>query len=324
MRIAKARRFGRAVAGAGAARQSGKSAHYAAGRDFAEGGTAGVGDINGAVPVRRHGPGIAKLGVVPRAVVGSGIAGQSGEGADLSGGGNFANRAVGHLGDIDIAQPVNCNSKGRPEPRHARRLVVQIVQAAVAARQPGQRRHRAERADFADGVVAGIGDIKVARQIRRHARRARGNGRSVPAPSWLPATPGCPAKMVTVQRDAVAGFVAGGAGWVRHERVGRRDRRFVVTTTGAGFDAGGGGFGAMGVGFVSTARGKIFLSLTGVREFKTYQPAAASAARPTTNPSKGGTFRTCRNPPRTNPRGPTGALPCLIRCKSASTSLMSA
>jgi hypothetical protein len=119
MRIGKARLTSDAVAGAGIARQAREGTDRAGGRDFPNGGTARVRDINRPVPVRRHAPRIAELGVVSHAVVGSRIARQAGEGAGLSGGEILPNRAVGHLGDIHIAQSVNCNSKGRPEPRRA-------------------------------------------------------------------------------------------------------------------------------------------------------------------------------------------------------------
>ena len=79
--------------------------------------------------------------------------------------GDLANRAVGGVGDVDIARRVDCQVQRRSEARGG----PGGIGRAPRARRTGKRGDGARRRDLADGAVAGVGDVEVAVLVARHA-----------------------------------------------------------------------------------------------------------------------------------------------------------
>ncbi len=89
----------------------------------------------------------------------------SGEAVRVAGGGALANAVVAGIGNIEFARPVYRHAIRPVQPRLERRAAVSAVPFPSAPRHRG---NVPRGVDPADPVVESIGDVEVARPVRRH------------------------------------------------------------------------------------------------------------------------------------------------------------
>ena len=127
----------------------------------------GIGDVEVACPVHRHGIGAVELRLDRRTLVPAetGLPGPRDRG-DRPGGIHLANPVAAGIGDVEIACPVHRHTTGGGELRLGRRTP---VPAETALPGPRDRGDRPGGIHLADALVEGIGDVEVARPVHRHA-----------------------------------------------------------------------------------------------------------------------------------------------------------
>ena len=99
------------------------------------------------------------------------------KGTDLAGWGNFPNRAVARVGDIQVAGCVDGNPRGIVQ---ARRSTIAVGGTGLTG-QAREGTHRTGLGNLANRVVAAVGDVDVARGIDSHSIRAEEPGRGARA-----------------------------------------------------------------------------------------------------------------------------------------------
>ena len=154
----------RPLGGARDPRKSGDRAHRSSRRNFANRGVARISHVKRAGAVRRNTGWAAETGTQTQAVRTALRTRKSGQRGDRARTGDFANRMVVGVGDVNVARPVD----GEPARVIETRVgAVTVCSAGIGAVATGERADHAARRDLADRVVARIGHVNISRRIDR-------------------------------------------------------------------------------------------------------------------------------------------------------------
>ena len=132
-----------------------------------------IGDIKVARAVHGNPVGQEELRARALVVGDAAAAGYSGDGAHGARGGDFAHGGIESVGDVEVGRGIHGDAVGKTELRG----IAVAVAGARKARESGEGADHAGWGDFADGVVAGIGDINAAGVVHRAGRTAAGIAR---------------------------------------------------------------------------------------------------------------------------------------------------
>ena len=160
----------RAVHGARRARESRDRAHDTGRRNPTDRAVNGVGYKNRARAVDRYSGRTVEARLEPNPVGTSFVTRRASQGRDGPSGGDFADRVVVGVGDVDIARTIDRHPTRAVEARVSTVAIEVTRIGAVAARE---RAHAAARRNLAEGVVARIRDVDVARTVHGNPVRRR-------------------------------------------------------------------------------------------------------------------------------------------------------